>query len=187
MTSARFIYIFLLSWGKANEINPFVYVLLYSLTVKRNLNSVEIPVVKCLWRIRSAVILIFSVCLLKIATKALRPSFWNSWYSLEKCKFTRGNLYNNNFPLLHSLFLQLQTLQHVHTMITIYFIQNSKLIVFIFPQFINHLWMLAFRPNNKKHWWWRHLKHSIGTKWTTLILNYFNSNNTTWIVKELPE
>ncbi len=79
-------------------------------------------------------------------------------------KFTHGKLYNDNFSLLHSLFLQLQTQQHVHTTITIYFIRNNKLInnIFIFPQFINHLWMFAFRGDNKKQWWWRHLKYSIG-------------------------
>ncbi len=62
--------------GKANEMNPFVYILLYS--PKRNLNSVEIPVVKCSMQIRSAVILIFRVFLLKIATQALHPSFCSS-------------------------------------------------------------------------------------------------------------
>ncbi len=119
---------------------------------KRNLNSVEIPVVKCSWQICSALILLFWVCLLEIATQALHPSFCNHWYSLEKCKFTYGNLYNDNFPFLQPLFLQLQTQQHVHTMITIYFeIRNNKLInsIFIFPQFINHLWMFAFRRDNK--------------------------------------
>ncbi len=116
--------------------------------------------------------MIFWVFLLKAATQALHPSFCNCRNSLEKCKFTCGNLYYDIFPLLHSLFLQLQTQQHVHTMITIYFkIRNNKLInSIIFPQFINHLWIFAFRGDNKKHWWWRHLKLSIQPIISKLII-----------------
>ncbi len=141
---------------------------------KRNLNSIEIPVVKCSWQIHSVVILIFSSISIegsKVATQALCTSFCNHWYPLEKCKFACGNLYYDIFPLLHSPFLSLQTQQHVRTTITICIkIRNNKLInsIFIFPQFINHLWMFVFNWDNKNHWWWCHLKHSIWIRYVSI-------------------
>ncbi len=63
-----------------------------------------IPVVICSWQIRSAVILIFWVLLLKVAAQVLHPSFCSSWHSLEKCQFTCGNLYNDNFHFYNPIF-----------------------------------------------------------------------------------
>ncbi len=47
MTSARIVYIFLLYQEKANEMNPFVYILLYSLTESEYLKEILMQL-KCL-------------------------------------------------------------------------------------------------------------------------------------------